>query len=279
MQKTQTSCAAAAVAFVAALAMNDAAPLAQHSYTPQQIEEGKKLYDANCGRCHNDDGAGVTGIELFRQIKRANSDEEVAKLIVAGIPGTSMPPHAFSSEQALNVVAYMRSMVGVTPAAAGAPAARASEPVMAGDAARGKAVFTGKGGCASCHTAEGQGGTSGPDLSAAGMTRGQGPFSRPPDPVALRRAIVDPNAEIAAGFQQFQVTPKTGAQIRGTLLNHDAFSIQLRDEAQNLRSFMKADVKDFGFLPSPMPSYAGRLTDQEIADVVSYLLTLKGQNQ
>jgi mono/diheme cytochrome c family protein len=29
-------------------------------------------------------------------------------------------------------------------------------------------------------------------------------------------------------------------------------------------------------MPSAMPSYQGRLTPQEVADVVSYLLTLKG---
>ena len=269
-----------AAGFLAALALTTGTPHAQHSYTPQQIQEGRALYDANCGRCHNDDGAGVTGIELFKQIRRANSDEEVAKLIQGGIPGTSMPPHAFTTDQALSVVAYMRSMIGVTPAVAGAAAAaRASEPVMAGDPGRGKAIFAGKGGCAGCHRAEGAGGTSAPDLSNAGATRGQGPFSRPPDPVALRRSIVDPNAEIAPGHQMFQVTPKTGAVIRGTLLNHDTFSIQLRDEAQNLRSFMKADMKDFGFLPSAMPSYRDRLSEQEVADVVSYLLTLKGQNR
>jgi len=39
---------------------------------------------------------------------------------------------------------------------------------------------------------------------------------------------------------------------------------------------MKSDLKEFGFLPSPMPSYRGRLTPQEVADVISYLLTLKG---
>ena len=269
----------AAAGFAAAMAMNSATPLAQHSYTPQQIQAGKTLYDANCGRCHNDDGAGVTGIELFRQIRRASSDDDIAKLIQNGIPGTSMPPHAISTEDALNIVAFMRSMVGVTPgtAAAAATPAAAAGALPAGDATRGKTIFTGKGGCASCHRAEGAGGGSGPDLSNAGATRGQGPFARPPDPVALARSILDPNAEIAAGHQMFQVTPKAGAQIRGVLLNHDTFSIQLRDEQQNLRSFMKADARDFGFLPSAMPSYQGRLTPQEVADVVSYLLTLKEQ--
>ena len=115
--------AVAAGGFLAAVLFNSGTPLAQHSYTPQQVQQGKALYDANCGRCHNDDGAGVTGIELFKQIRRASSDDDVAKLIINGIPGTSMPPHTFTTEQALTVVAYMRSMVGVTPGSP-APSAR-----------------------------------------------------------------------------------------------------------------------------------------------------------
>ena len=257
-------------------------PLAQHSYPPEQIEEGRKLYDSNCGRCHNDDGAGVTGIELFKQIRRASSDDDVAKLILAGIPGTSMPPHAFSTPQALAVVAYMRSMVGVVPAAGpgaaagGAAGGRGAKAAVGGEAARGQTIFAGKGGCTSCHRAAGAGGGSGPDLSTIGAPRGRGGFAQQPDPAALERALLEPNAEIAVAYRVFQVTPKSGAPIRGLLLNQDTFSVQLRDEAQNLRGFLKSDLASFGFLPSPMPSYQGRLTAQEVADVITFLMTLKG---
>ena len=282
--RTDKSVIVAAAAFLAVAAMSSSTPLAQHSYPPEQIAAGKTLYDANCGRCHNDDGAGVTGIELFKEIRRASADDDIARLIQNGIPGTSMPPHAFTTDQALSVVAFMRSMVGVTagssaisPVPLGPPAG--SDPTLTGDPARGRTLFAGKGGCVSCHRAEGTGGTTGPDLSAAGAARGFGPFVRPPDPIALARAILDPDAQISPGFERFQVTPTSGPTVRGALLNQDTFSVQLRDEAQNLRSFMKADLKDFGFLPSSMPSYRGRLTPQEVADVVSYLLTLKGSAQ
>jgi hypothetical protein len=40
-------------------------------------------------------------------------------------------------------------------------------------------------------------------------------------------------------------------------------------------SFWKQDLREFGFAPSPMPSYRDRLTPQEIADVVSYLVSLR----
>src|SRR5688572_10372066 len=139
----------AAGAFVVALTLSTGTPSAQqHSYTPQEIEEGRKLYDANCGRCHAESGAGVAGIELFRQIRRANSDDDIAKLIQSGIPGTAMPPSNFTTPQALTVVAYLRSMVGVAPGAAPVAAGGPGRgTAMAGIAARGKEIFNGKGGC------------------------------------------------------------------------------------------------------------------------------------
>lgn len=254
--------------FVAAAALNTGTPAAQqHSYTPQQIEEGRKLYEANCGRCHGDTGSGIPNADLFKQIRRETTDEGIAKLIQSGIQGTAMPPTPLTTEQAISVVGFLRT---------GGVAAARSDVAVTGNAANGKVIFTGKGNCVKCHMAEGQGGKNGPNLSAIGAARGRGAFAQAPNPVALERSILDPNADIAVAFRVYQVTPRTGAPVRGRLLNQDTFSVQLMDDAQNLRSFLKSDLKDWGFQPSPMPSFKGRLTPQEVADVVSYLLTLKG---
>ena len=265
-----------------ALALLTPAPLrAQHSYTPAQIEEGRALYDNNCGRCHNDTGDGVTGVQLFSQIRRASSDDDIAKIIKQGIPGTAMPAHNFTDAQALNVVAYLRSMVGVAPAprGSGAPAATAgaATSLTSGDPARGKLIFTGKGGCVTCHRADGTGGQTGPDLSAIGRARpARGFDTGVPNVAQIERSILDPNADIAPQYRVFQVTPKTGAPVRGTLLNQDTFSIQMRDATEHLRAFLKSDLKDYGFQPSPMPAYQGKLNTQEMADLLTYLLSLKG---
>jgi putative heme-binding domain-containing protein len=261
--------AIAAGALLAALVAGTGRPVAQqHSYTPLQIEEGRKLYEANCGRCHGDTGTGIPNADLFKQIRRETTDEGIAKLIQSGIAGTAMPPTPLTTEQALNVVAFLR---------AGGVVASRSDVSIGGDPARGKTIFTGKGGCIGCHRAEGAGGTTGPDLSSAGAARGRGAFAQPPNPAALHRSIVDPNAEIAIPYRRYQIIAKTGALVEGRLLNQDTFSVQLSDDAGNLRSFLKSDLKQFGFLPSQMPdSYKARLTIQEVADLVSYLLTLKG---
>jgi mono/diheme cytochrome c family protein len=49
------------------------------------------------------------------------------------------------------------------------------------------------------------------------------------------------------------------------------------DTKEQLRSFVKADLREHGFAPTPMPSYKDKLTPQEMADVVSYLASLKAR--
>ena len=64
----------------------------------------------------------------------------------------------------------------------------------------------------------------------------------------------------------------------GRLLNLDTFTVQMLDAKEQLRSFVKADLRDHGFAEkSPMPSYKTTLTPQELADVVTYLTSLKGK--
>jgi putative heme-binding domain-containing protein len=267
---------------IVAFAVTCAAPLTaqQHSYTQTQIDEGRQLYAANCGRCHGDTGSSVTGVELFKQIRRATSDEDIAGLIQQGIPGTAMPPHRISNLQALSLVAFLRAMVNAAPVSSTASVARNPMPtldVTRANAARGKALFTGKAGCVMCHRAEGSGGTTGPDLSAIGAPR-VGIFfgGLPIDVPSLERALLDPSDDIGPAYRVYQATPKNGAPVRGRLLNQDTFSIQILDDAVGLRSFDKSELKEFRYLASPMPSYRERLSDEELADVIAYLLTLKG---
>ncbi len=53
--------------------------------------------------------------------------------------------------------------------------------------------------------------------------------------------------------------------------------MQLMDSQERLRSFEKSNLKEYVFLDkSAMPSYQGKLNPQELADLVSYLVSLKG---
>jgi quinoprotein glucose dehydrogenase len=152
------------------------------------------------------------------------------------------------------------------------------------DAARGKAVFDStKGNCLSCHRVNGNGSPVGPDLSEEGIARpvgGPGPGllgTSAGNVKGLETSILDPDAEIAIANRSVRVTSKDGTTITGRLLNQDNFTVQLIDSQGKLRSFMKSDLRESTVLSkSPMPSYKGKLSDQEVADLVAYLLTLKG---
>jgi mono/diheme cytochrome c family protein len=54
------------------------------------------------------------------------------------------------------------------------------------------------------------------------------------------------------------------------------FTVQLVDNQGNLKSFLKSELSDVTIVTKGlMPSYKGRLSSEEIADVVSYLRSLK----
>ena len=70
---------------------------------------------------------------------------------------------------------------------------------------------------------------------------------------------------------------RQGAVITGRRLNEDTHTIQLIDDKERLVSLDKSQLRELTVLKtSPMPSYQGKLSAQEIADVVAYLQTLKG---
>lgn len=250
----------------------------QHSYTQADIDAGSRIYESSCGGCHGENGDRVPGVDFSKGLfKTARSDEDLVRIIRNGVANTAMPSNPFSEAQADTVVAFVRSLVG----GAARPAAAAPIP---GDAVRGKAVFEGKGNCLSCHPVAGVGGGTGPDLGPAGArgggNRGGGPGGggrggTGPNPQQIQRSILDPNAEIAQANRVYQVATKNGTTVRGTLLNQDTFSVQLRDSNGRLAAYLKTDLREYGFLPSPMPSYKDKLTAQEVADVVSYLISLR----
>jgi putative heme-binding domain-containing protein len=141
-------------------------------------------------------------------------------------------------------------------------------PVLAADAAAGKVIFDGKGGCGACHSIGERGASLGPDLGDIGIRRSA---------KSLRLSLIDPDAEIAGEYYTVVVVTKSGETVRGLALNEDDLSIQIRDVNGYPRSFLKDDLKSTQREQrSLMPSYATRFSEEEINDVVAYLRTLKG---
>jgi len=230
---------------------------AQHEITADDLKEGEQLFVASCTGCHGPDGDAVFSVDLkHAQFRGSPTDEDLMRTMRNGLPGTGMPPNRFSEPQQANIVAYLRSLVS-TPLA-----------FVPGDAARGQAVFEGKGKCLTCHRVGSNGSRLGPDLSDVGSLR------RVPD---LERSLVDPGAEILPPNRSFRVVTRDGTTTVGRLLNHDTFVVMLIDAQERLQSFDKTTLRSYGFVDaSPMPSYRDALSAEERTDLIRYLAGLKG---
>lgn len=243
----------------AALCAAATSAFAQHTFSPADIDDGLRLFRANCVVCHGPDGDKISGVDLGHgKFRRASTNEDIENLIITGIPGTAMPPHNFTEREAFTVVMYLRQMAAI-----------ADSPATGnGDAARGKTIYEGKGGCAGCHRVFGSGSRNGPDLSDVGALRRTG---------ELELSVVDPNANVRMSNRYFRAVTKDGTEITGRLLNEDTFSVQLLDSQEHLRNLQRSDLRQGAFLDkSLMPSYKDKLTTAELADVVAYLASLKG---
>ena len=231
---------------------------AQHN-TAQDIDDGGRVYRNTCANCHGPDGNEVAGIDLGRAVfKRAKTDEDLVQIIRSGVPGTGMPASDMPVAQAEQIVAYLRSV-----------AATRRSATASGNVDRGNDIFHGKGACTTCHRIDGVGARLGPDLSDIGRLRRA---------LELETSIVEPGKEILYTNRMYEVVTKNGVTVTGRLLNLDSFTVLMLDTKEQLRSFEKAGLRDFGFVDaSPMPSYKDKLNTQELADVVSYLVSLKGK--
>src|SRR5262245_27203678 len=244
----------------AALFHSGVAIAQQTRYLPAEVEAGGRVYTSTCTGCHGPDGDGVGGINFSQgKYRRAGSDDDLVRIIVRGIPGTPMPPTGMSEGQAATVVAYLRSMT------------IAGESAANGDAARGKAIVEGKGQCRNCHAIGVSGGHAGPALSDIGLLRRS---------LDLTQSLVNPGGEVRPENRAVRVVMKDGKTITGRFLNQDTFTIQLIDSTDRLLSLDKSTVRETSLLTtSAMPSYRDKLSAQELADVVSYLSSLKGRPQ
>jgi putative heme-binding domain-containing protein len=236
---------------------------AQHSYTPADIAEGGRLFRANCVLCHGPEGDQIPGIDLgHAKFRQTYSEEALIKIIQNGIRGTAMPPHNLQDFQAGTIVGYLRSVATAGRTVSGN-----------GNAARGKAVFEGKrfegnAGCTSCHRVGATGSRTGPDLTDVGSQRRA---------AEIEQSLLDPDAEILPQNRYYRVTTKSGETITGRLLNIDTFTVQLLDSKDRLLSLPKSSLQDSAFIDkSPMPPYRDKLSSQELADLVAYLVSLKG---
>ncbi len=174
------------------------------------LERGRDLFIAKCGTCHVLAEASTTADigpnldDAFAAARETGMDQDTIEGVVQhqienprpanpDQPEIYMPAELVTGEDSEAVAAYIASVAGVPgiepPEAPGGP---------------GGQVFANNG-CGSCHTFEaaGSSGTAGPNLdeNLAGQK-----------PADVEESIVDPGAEIVAGFEDI-MPPSYGTDI------------------------------------------------------------------
>ena len=229
-------------------------------YAQADINYGMQVYGETCVACHGPDGDAVEGVNLRTgQFRSAGSDQDLMRIISAGIPDTAMPPGDYTASELAGLVAYLRTMGDFDPS-----------DVLVGDAISGEAIYRGNGDCASCHRIGPEGSRIAPDLTDIGAVRSAG---------SLAESLVDPTAAMLPRNRSIRAVGNDGTVYSGRRLNEDTYTVQLIDENEQLVTLVKDDLSEYTVITtSPMPSYAETLTEQERADVLAFLLTLKGMN-
>jgi len=224
-------------------------------YSQEDIAAGNRVYNAQCTLCHGRDGDQVSGVDLRRGVfRRANTDEDLARVITSGT-AAGMPPFRLQPSDLTGIVAFIRAHFDTTAA------------VRVGDAARGRAIFEGKGTCSTCHRVNGRGPRAAPDLSDIGVARA---------PAALERSIREPSSALMPIHRPVTIVMKDRTIIHGRRLNEDTLTVQVIDDKERLLSIAKRDIEVLDVSTrASMPAFADRLTADEIADTVAYLLTLR----
>jgi putative heme-binding domain-containing protein len=234
------------------------APLHESQYADADIAYGAALYTSRCVTCHGTQGDGIGGVNLRSgTFRNAVIDRDLERFIRTGSPA-GMPGFALDNAEMAGIIAYLRNMNAFDTAA-----------VKVGDAARGRAIFDGKGACTGCHRIGVAGSRVAPNLSDIGGIRSAG---------SLQRSLVNPTSQMMPINRPVRVVTKDGTIINGRRLNEDTYRLQIIDDRERLLSLVKADLREYTIATtSPMPSYKGTLSDEEIADVLAYLLSLKGR--
>jgi quinoprotein glucose dehydrogenase len=118
-----------------------------------------------------------------------------------------------------------------------------------------------------CHKINGTGGEVGPDLTGIGKKQKRD---------YLLESLVDPNKQIAKGYETTVITLNNGLVKSGILKSEDAKEVRLMNADGQIITIAKSQIDDRSRGPSAMPSdLVQKLSRSEIRDLVEYLAGLQ----
>ena len=143
------------------------------------------------------------------------------------------------------------------------------EALVGGDAENGRKIFRYKAevSCLRCHKIKGEGGEVGPDLTGIGSKQKRD---------YLLESIVDPNKQIAKGFENVLITLKNGRTVTGIVKVEDAKEVKLMNADGQTIVVPKDQIDERKAGKSAMPEdIVKHLSKSEVRDLVEFLAGLK----
>src|SRR6185437_8260779 len=125
--------------------------------------------------------------------------------------------------------------------------------------------------CLSCHRIQEQGGYMGPALNGVGSRR---------TPDEIRAAIVSPKPTLNPGNDLVRLTTADGKTLTGRILSQNDHHLRVIDISGQVATYSKPELRQFTIIDTnSMPSYGGRITGDDLDDLVRYLSSLPSMNE
>ncbi len=143
------------------------------------------------------------------------------------------------------------------------------EAMVGGDAEAGRKIFFEKSeaSCLRCHKVNGLGGEVGPDLTGIGKKQKRD---------YLLESIVDPNKQIAKGYETVVLTLNNGLTKIGVLKSEDDKVVRIMTAEGQLLAIPKVDIDERSRGPSAMPNdLIQKMSRSEVRDLVEFLAGLQ----
>ncbi len=224
--------------------------------------KGKTEFVHNCTACHRADM--VTRVKKTPDEWRKSVDEMASR----GTDGTK--------EDLDNVVLYLDtyfvadkpSPSAPTQSTAPSSAAPASAALNPSQIDHVKSVIA-QNGCLVCHRIEQQGMYTGPSLNGLAARRSA---------AEVEAAIVSPPRTLDPGNTLAQLTTADGKKVSGRILSQDEHTVRVIDASGAVATYSKTDLSQFTTSDTdPMPPYQGRITADDLENLVRYLRALPSQ--
>lgn len=226
---------------------------------------GAKTFAQNCGFCHGEDATGSRAPDLVRSVA-VNHDKDgdvIDPIVRNGRPDKGMPAFAagnLSDQQLAEIVAFLHARTVEARHSAGVRSDYPLAKLLTGNAQEGKAYFNGAGGCAGCHSIDG-------DLKGiASRYR----------PLELQQLFLYPGPTGAPTDRTATITLPSGKTIEGMVVHLDEFSISIRDSDGWYHAWNRKDV--LISLKDPLTAHRellSKYTDDDVHNLFAYLETLK----